>query len=90
MQIPLANLTTDQIKAADGITAFDPNRPSFREQIWRPITSPNARLPSSGPHGMQTIEVLIDSSQDNDLQGLLRQVEAAKGYLPPDIMALKK
>jgi hypothetical protein len=78
MKTPLANLTTDQIKAADRITAVDPKQTSYGMEVWQQCL--NLRPPPSGPHQDRAIEVQIDSTQNDQLQDLLRRVEAVKGH----------
>jgi hypothetical protein len=89
MQVSLANLAVDQLKVADVIEAIDPRRPSYRQQVWgQGVVLPMRPYPS-GPHTLQVLEVEIDSSQSDQLQDLLRQVESAKGCLHPDVEKLK-
>ena len=90
MQLSFANVTVGQLKAADVIEAIDPSRPSYRQQVWgQGVVLPMRPYPS-GPHPLQVLDVEIDSSQSDQLQDLLRQVEAAKGCLHPDVKKLKK
>jgi hypothetical protein len=90
MRISVAHVTADQLKVADVIEATDPSRPSYRQQVWGQGVVPPMRLDPSGPHTLQVLEVEINSSQGAQLQDLLRQVEAAKGCLHPDVARLKK
>jgi hypothetical protein len=48
------------------------------------------RLPGTGPHLMQTLDVQIDSDSEAQFQELLRRVEDARGVLHPDVADLKR
>jgi hypothetical protein len=88
MLVPLAGLTPEQLKAADVIFAVDP-KASYREQVCGQGVVPAMRPSTAGPHTIRVLDVRIDSSQSAQFQELLRLVEAAKGWLHPEVEALK-
>jgi hypothetical protein len=90
MRIPLGGVTPDHLKQADAIAALDPVRPSYRQEIWGPGVAPSARALPADHRTLVMVDVEIDSTQDGQLQDLLRRVESAKGYLHPKIAALKR
>jgi hypothetical protein len=90
MRVPLANLTPDQIKRADFIETIDTNQPPNRQLLWgQGVVGPMRPYPC-GPHSNETLEVEIDSNQPAQQHGLIRQVEAVKGCLHPEVEKLKK
>jgi hypothetical protein len=90
MIVSLANVTPEQLRMHDIIEAVDAKQPSYRRQVYGQGVPAMARLPGTGPHLMQTLEVQIDSDSDAELQDLKGRVKAAKGWLHPVVEALKK
>lgn len=90
MSVSLANATPDQLRTADVIEAVDAKRPSYRQKVWGQGVPAMGRLPGTGPHLMQTLDVQIDSDSEAEFQELLRRVEDAKGVLHPDVADLKR
>jgi hypothetical protein len=90
MSVSLPKATPDQLRTADVIEAVDAKRPSYRQQVWGQGVPAMGRLPGTGPHLMQTLDVQIDSDSEAEFQELLRRVEDAKGVLHPDVADLKR
>jgi hypothetical protein len=87
MRVRLPDVTLEQLKTADVIEALDPTQPSSRQQVWgQGVVLPMRPYPT-GPHLMQILEIDMEGDQ---LQEVIRRVEAAKGVLHPDVQALKK
>ncbi len=88
MRLPLNSTTHEMIRHAEVIWAIDPNHYEFAQQVYGQERLARLVLPGRPAHQIEMQEVEIDSTNPDELQSLLRQVQQVKGRLPQVVQPL--
>ena len=82
MRIKISDLADSHLVNADIVTAVDSGIPSYSQQLFGQESVPTGRMPNAPALQLNSLEVEINSSDENQLENLVSRLETAKGSRP--------